>query len=91
MYNNQCQDDKSEKLHVLPLYHLVEPPEGSIPGVEVRPADSSDLPGGVALVLWVMDKYLLSAPRRSCMPPLPYLNHAGRCQLEYLWCSTNTR
>ena len=32
--------EDSEQLHVLPLYRLKDPPEKSIPGVEVRPVES---------------------------------------------------
>lgn len=35
---HQCADD-SEQLHVLPLYRLKDPPQTSIPGIEVRPVE----------------------------------------------------
>lgn len=37
---NDLPDDGSEQLHVLPLYRLVNPPEKSIPGLEVRPVEA---------------------------------------------------
>lgn len=41
VFEEQCEEDKSEQLHVLPLYRLLNPPEKSVPGIEVRPVDYS--------------------------------------------------
>ena len=35
--------EESEQLHVLPLYRLKDPPEKSIPGIEVRPVEADVL------------------------------------------------
>ena len=43
VFGEQFADD-SEQLHVLPLYRLKDPPQTSIPGIEVRPVEREVLP-----------------------------------------------
>lgn len=38
---NGLPDDGSEQLHVLPYYRLTSPPQKSVPGIEVRPVEST--------------------------------------------------